>query len=46
VGIIISEKLKRNVTKWIAINSSIIRLDTELKEQKITITQIYTPMED
>jgi hypothetical protein len=32
VGIIISEELNRNVTKKTAINSSIIRLDIELKK--------------
>jgi hypothetical protein len=44
--IIISEELNRNVPKWIAINSSLIRLDIELKGEKTTFIQIYTPMED
>lgn len=45
VGIIISEELNRNVTKQTAINSSIIRLDTDLREKKITFIQIYASME-
>jgi hypothetical protein len=38
VGIIISEELKRNVTKWIV---RIIRINMELQDERITLIQIH-----
>ena len=46
MGFIISEELTRSIIKWTAINSRIIRLDTELKEEQIIHIQSRDPKED
>lgn len=46
VGLNISEELTRSIIKWSAINSRIIRLDTELKEEQTIHIQTHVPKED
>jgi hypothetical protein len=46
VGLIILEELARSIIKSTAINSRIIRLNTELKEEQIIHIQIHAHKED
>jgi hypothetical protein len=40
------ETMDKNVIKWTRVNSKIIGVDLDLEGNKLTVVQVYAPMED